>query len=109
MNEKIKLVELKFGDQPEKYDDHILIFDGRKGVNEKASRLASKLYHLLKSLDKNPVLYTNNDTINPEKMTRIIITETEQADSLAKIALDRNISYETILDESHAEHYCKSI
>lgn len=109
MIEKKDLVELKYGDQPEKYKDHILIFDGRKGINENASLVASKLYHILKKLGKNPVIYTNNDTINPDKIKTVIITNIEEADGIKKLCIENNISFDTILDNSYAESYCNSL
>jgi len=109
MFEKKDLVGLKYGDQPEKYEDHILIFDGRKGINENASLLASKLYHILKEIGKNPVIYTNNDTINPEKIKHIIITNKKQSNIFKELCIKNHISFNEILDDSIAETYCSSL
>jgi len=107
MVEKKDLVGLKYGDQPEKWENHILIFDGIKGVREFASELASKLYHSLKKDGKNPVIYTSNDTVNPQKIEKMIITSKKDSDSFNNFCFINTIQFETILNDTQLEEYLK--
>jgi len=103
---------VKYGDQPEKYKDHILIFDGRKSGDMVESDLANKLYHILEKKGLNPVVYTDNDTVKYETMKKIIFTVDEKEEGVKKAkndAVKHKIPFYTLRNESEVENFCNSI
>lgn len=101
-----------YGDNPKKYKDHILIFDGRLSGSMIESDLAKKLFQVLESKNQNPIIYTDNDIVKWETMQKILFIGNEEKESFAKAkndAVKYKIPFYTLKNNSEVENFCNSI
>lgn len=87
---------IKYGDQPEKYENHVLIFDGMKSGSDIESKKAHLLYEFLMLKGVNPVIYSGNDTLNFETMKVVVFINKEDNDTLKEKCRERKIPVFTL-------------
>ena len=101
---------------------HILIYAGRFSGATNENRelvdqgvypdLALLAYSKLKKIDKNVILYTDNDTVRYETMEKIVfIGDSKKVDfeGIQKKAVDYKIPFIILANDTNVENYCNSL